>query len=173
VHRENVGMLERRGELDLAVKPLEANCGGEFRRQYLQRDVALVSEVAGEVDRGHAPAPELLLECVSVPQGFGQGWLGCGHVSASVGQPQCVAAGLRRPECLGYENEPSSSMLRGGGGRVAACLEGLRSGVVRGAHVWVGRRGDGLTAGWIRLSRRTEVALCVREGLEKIARGEG
>jgi hypothetical protein len=31
-----------------------------------------VLEIPGEVNRGHAPAPELALEHVAVPQGLGQ-----------------------------------------------------------------------------------------------------
>ena len=50
-------MLQRRGELDLLEEPLGAEHGGELRVQHLDRDVAVVAQVAREVDRRHAAAP--------------------------------------------------------------------------------------------------------------------
>ncbi len=61
-------MLEPGGELDLALEPVVAHAGGELRMEQLERHRPVVPEVAGEVDRGHAPAPELALERVSLHQ---------------------------------------------------------------------------------------------------------
>ena len=36
--------------------------------QHLERDGAVVPDVVGEIDRGHATAPELALDCVAVGQ---------------------------------------------------------------------------------------------------------
>ena len=70
VDREDVGMLEPGGEPDLALEALGAERGGELGMEHLERDRAVVPEVLGEVDRGHAPAAELALERVAVPQRF-------------------------------------------------------------------------------------------------------
>ncbi len=71
-HREDVGMLEPGGEVDLAEKALGAHRGGELGVEHLDRDRPVVLEVAGEPDGGHAPAAELALERVAVPQTFAQ-----------------------------------------------------------------------------------------------------
>ena len=62
-------VLEPGGEPDLALEPLRAERRGQLRMQHLERDGAVVSEVPGEVDRGHAAAPKLALEAVAVGQG--------------------------------------------------------------------------------------------------------
>ena len=46
--------------------------GGELGPEDLERDRAIVLEVAGEVDRGHAAAAELALDRVAVAKRFGQ-----------------------------------------------------------------------------------------------------
>ncbi len=46
----------------------------------LERDPALVAEVLGQVDRGHAPAAELAQ--VAVAEGIRQWRVACGHVGA-------------------------------------------------------------------------------------------
>ena len=70
--REDVGVLEPGGELDLALEALGAERGGQLGVEHLERDRPLVLEVAGEIDGGHAPAAELALERVAVPQAFAQ-----------------------------------------------------------------------------------------------------
>ena len=64
-HREDVGVLQPGGEADLALEALGAEGGGELGMEHLERDRAVVPEVAREVDRGHAPAAELALERVA------------------------------------------------------------------------------------------------------------
>ena len=49
--------------------------GGQLRPQHLHRDLAVVLEVLGEVDRGHAPLAQLPLEAVAVGEG-GDEWSG-------------------------------------------------------------------------------------------------
>ena len=68
--REDVRVLEPGGEPDLALEPLRAHGGGELRVEHLQGYGPVVLEVAGKVDRGHAPAAELPLERVTVLQRF-------------------------------------------------------------------------------------------------------
>ena len=58
-------MLEPGGEPDLALEALGAERGGQLGVEHLERDRAVVLEVLGQVDRGHAAAPELALERVA------------------------------------------------------------------------------------------------------------
>ena len=67
-HRQDVGMLEPRDELDLALEPLRAQGIGQLRMEHFERDRPVVAQVPGEVDRGHAPAAELPLDPVSIRQ---------------------------------------------------------------------------------------------------------
>ena len=62
-------MLQPGGELDLALEALGAERGGQLGVEHLERDRPVVAEVVGEVDRGHAAAPELALDAVAVGQG--------------------------------------------------------------------------------------------------------
>ena len=62
-------MVEPGRRADLAEKAVGADCGSKLRVEDLKRDRAVVLEVLGEVDRGHAPAPELALDAVPVRQG--------------------------------------------------------------------------------------------------------
>ena len=62
-------MLEVGGGLDLGQEPLGADHGGELGAQHLERDLAVVPEVLGEVDGGHAARAELALDAVAVGEG--------------------------------------------------------------------------------------------------------
>ena len=55
-------MLQPGRELDLALEPLGAQDRRQLGMQHLQGDRPVVLQVVGQVDRGHAPAPELSLE---------------------------------------------------------------------------------------------------------------
>ena len=59
-------MLEVRRDLDLGEEPLDAEHGAELRVEHLERDVAVVLEVAREVDGGHAAAADLALDGVAI-----------------------------------------------------------------------------------------------------------
>jgi hypothetical protein len=92
VDRENVRVLQPGSEADLALESLGAEAGSELGEQDLEGDGAVVAEVPGQVDDGHAAAAELALERVAVgegiaqavghghggPRGEGTGWLGLG-----------------------------------------------------------------------------------------------
>ncbi len=67
---QDVRVVEPGGRADLAQEALGTECVGEFRVEELERDRAVVSEVPGEIDRGHSPAPELALKLVAVPEGL-------------------------------------------------------------------------------------------------------
>ena len=67
-HRQDVGMLQPRGEADLALEPLGAERDGQLRMEHLERDRAVVLEVVREKDGGHAPASDLALEGITTSQ---------------------------------------------------------------------------------------------------------
>ena len=60
-------------------EPLGADDGGQFRPQHLDRHAAVVLDVLGQVDGGHAALAELALEAVAVGEGFGQAGEGTRH----------------------------------------------------------------------------------------------
>ena len=57
-------MLEACGELDLEQESRCANGGGDFRSEDFECDSAVVLQVMGQVDHGHAAATELPLDRV-------------------------------------------------------------------------------------------------------------
>ena len=59
---------------------------------HLQRDAPVVLEILGEIDSGHAPAPELTLEAVAIGQGVLE-TLKLVHVSAPRGAGNSYFAG--------------------------------------------------------------------------------
>jgi hypothetical protein len=54
--RHDVGVLERGAGGDLLDEPLGAEHGGQLRLEGLERHLAVVLEVLGQVHGGHAPA---------------------------------------------------------------------------------------------------------------------
>ena len=62
------GWLQPGGEADLPRKRSAPSDGGELRAQHLERHRAVVAEVVGQVDGGHAAAAELALDPVAVGQ---------------------------------------------------------------------------------------------------------
>ena len=68
-------MVEASGDPDLREEALATEHRGELRTQDLERDLPVVLHVLGEVDGGHAAAPELALEGVAITEDVGQ----CGH----------------------------------------------------------------------------------------------
>ena len=59
-------MLQVGGGLDLGQEAVGADHGGQLRPQHLHRDLAVVLEVVGEVDRRHPARAELALDGVAV-----------------------------------------------------------------------------------------------------------
>ncbi len=72
---EDVGVLQGGDRLDLAEEPLGADHGGQLGAEHLDGDPAVVPEVLGEVDGGHAALAELPLDAVAV----GEDALQAGH----------------------------------------------------------------------------------------------
>ncbi len=62
--RKDVRVAEARRDLDLALKPLGAEGRGQVRMEELEGDEPSVLDVAGQVDRGHAAAPDLAFQPV-------------------------------------------------------------------------------------------------------------
>jgi hypothetical protein len=67
--RQDVGVLEACGGGDLPQKALGPEHGGELRPEDLERDLSLVLQVLGQVDRGHAALTELMLDAVAALEG--------------------------------------------------------------------------------------------------------
>ena len=59
--RQDVRVVEPGGEPDLPDKPLRAQRVRQLGMEDLQGDEAIVPEIAGQVDGGHAAAAELAL----------------------------------------------------------------------------------------------------------------
>ena len=57
-------MLQVRGDLDLGEKALDAEHRAELRLEHLERDLAVVLDVAREVDGRHAAGADLALDLV-------------------------------------------------------------------------------------------------------------
>src|SRR5262249_45509275 len=68
VQAEDVGMLEAGRDFDLAIEPVGAERGGQLRSQDLDGDLAIVSEVLGQIDSRHAAPAEFTLDRVAVHQ---------------------------------------------------------------------------------------------------------
>jgi len=75
-----MGVLEGGSKADFSEEALGPEHGAQLGAEHLQRDWTIVLEVAGQVDRSHATAPELALERVAIGQrsveplrGLGQG----------------------------------------------------------------------------------------------------
>ena len=64
--RQDVGMLQLSGDLDLAVKPLGAKRRRKLRPEHFHRHIAVVLEVAGQGDRGHAASAHLFPDGIAV-----------------------------------------------------------------------------------------------------------
>ena len=83
VERQDVRMLQAGRHLDFAEEPLAAERGGELGPQHLERHLAPVPEILGEVHRGHAAGADLPLDAVAVGEGGGEAGEGLGHQVSS------------------------------------------------------------------------------------------
>ncbi len=72
-------MLETGGDPDFSKEALRTERLHQFGMQDLERDRPLVPKVVGQVDRGHAAAPELALEYIPTSKGLSELWGWCGH----------------------------------------------------------------------------------------------
>ena len=81
---ENVGVLEVGRRLDFAEEAISAECGGELGAKNLDGDLAIVLQVVGEIDSGHAAGPEFALDAVTVSEGAIQRCNEVGHRRLSI-----------------------------------------------------------------------------------------
>ena len=79
--RKDVRMLEVRGRPDLGQKPVGADHRRELGPEHLDRDLADVLQVLGEIHRGHAAGAELALDAIAIGQGGRETSEGLGHGS--------------------------------------------------------------------------------------------
>jgi hypothetical protein len=68
VHSEDVRVLEAGNRLDLPQEALGAKRLSQLGVQHLERHRALVPEIVGEEDCGHATPAQLTLEAVAIAQ---------------------------------------------------------------------------------------------------------
>ena len=81
---QDVWMLQRCRDRDLAQESLGADDGGQFRPQHLDGHAALVLQILREVDGGHAAGAEFALDAVAVSEGGGE--VGEGSVGEHTGR---------------------------------------------------------------------------------------
>jgi hypothetical protein len=65
VHRQDVGMGEPGRHLDLAQESLGADLGGDLGPEDFDRDGAVVTKVAGEIDHRHTALAELAFDGIT------------------------------------------------------------------------------------------------------------
>jgi len=85
--RQDVRVLETGGGLDLLDEAVATEDGGQLGLEDLDRDLAVVLQVFGEVDRGHAARADLMLDAVAVLEGAGDA---VGDVSHALPGPHVV-----------------------------------------------------------------------------------
>jgi hypothetical protein len=72
--RQDMRVIEPGGDADFAEKPFGPEGGSEFRTQDFEGGETVVLHVTGEVDRGHATAPDLALHAAVLGErGFRDG----------------------------------------------------------------------------------------------------
>ena len=79
VDRQDVGVGQAGGELDLAEEPVGADGGREVGAEDFQGDLAVVAEVLGQEHDGHPALAELALEDVAAGEAGGELVLQGGH----------------------------------------------------------------------------------------------
>jgi hypothetical protein len=82
---QNVWMLQRGDRLDLAEEALGADDRGELGTQHLDRDLASMLEIFGEVDRGHAALADLALDSIATGERILKAGDRLGHLCIGMG----------------------------------------------------------------------------------------
>ena len=89
-------MIEAGSEADLAQEAFGAEGGGHILAQDLDGDPAIVAQVLGKVDRGHAPLADLAVDPVAVGKGGSKAFAGRSHRAT-----RCAAPGRRASASAG------------------------------------------------------------------------
>lgn len=65
-------MLEIRRDLDLGQKAIGSEHGTQFRIQNLERDLPIMLEIAGQINRGHTAGADQMIDSISGAQRIGE-----------------------------------------------------------------------------------------------------
>ncbi len=103
-------MAELTGDADLAGEPFGAEHGGELGTEDLDGDRAIVFQVVGKVDSGHAAVAEFALEAVAAGQGSRE-------VRSDISQAMSVIGRLLLERELDAQPELAASSIEIGGRR--------------------------------------------------------
>src|SRR4029077_9707065 len=76
VQRQDVRMVHLRDDVDLAREAVDAHRRAQLGAQHLERDLAVVLDVAGQIDDGHAALTDLALDLVPAAQRGGEFFIG-------------------------------------------------------------------------------------------------
>ena len=106
MQRQDVRVLQVGGRLDLGQEALGPHHGSQLGFQDLERDLALMAEVLGQVDSGHPALADFALDAVSALKGSVQAGDGVGHP----GKILCVT-GLR-PDAPGGRRDPRANCAK-------------------------------------------------------------
>src|SRR5688572_13955779 len=68
VQRQNVWMRQPRGDLDLAQESLASDEASDVGVQHLDRYLASVPRIVGQVDRRHPAAADLAADVIAAPE---------------------------------------------------------------------------------------------------------
>ncbi len=94
VQRQYAGMMQTGSDLDLAQEAVGADDRRQFGLQHLERHLAAVLQVLGQIDRRHAAAPQLPLDSVAL----GEGGREMAHLLAWIGHGVLLQVWVRRHE---------------------------------------------------------------------------
>jgi hypothetical protein len=72
VQRQDVRMLQPRRQLDLPDEACRPHGGGQLGAKHLERDLAAVLQVFGEVHGGHAARPGFTNQAIAISEGGGE-----------------------------------------------------------------------------------------------------
>ncbi len=80
-----MGVVELGGDADLTQEALAAQHGRKLWTEHLERDLTVVLEVVGEIDRSHPTATKLTLDGVAVGEGSLETFEEVGHCGNRAG----------------------------------------------------------------------------------------
>ena len=122
---QDVRVPEVGGGLDLAQEPPGPNRGCELRLQRLDRDLATMYQILGEIDDGHAAGAKLAFDAIAVGQRQRQRFEVIGRSSenrssaSAFVRPQIEALATRGHDCI---PAAQSSRCKGNRLRRSSCL---------------------------------------------------
>ena len=95
--RDDVGMLQRGGELDLATEALGVHAGRHLRGQHLHHDLPFELPLLSQEDATHPTAAELVFDPVAGAKGDLEASLEIGHAVTQGRWDNCmIGARVRR-----------------------------------------------------------------------------